>query len=1732
MISGRALQDIYSVYTMEAAPNDTTLGRQWLYVGAQPYSTSNDGRYRIYMHFQNMPCIPNGSEVVHANLSLYKTAYTQRYCPQFPIGTYEVTTSLPSSYSSYYDWFSRMTWRQDQPAYDTTNAIDFAFGKAGQEYLHWNLTELVKKWYIEGTDNTTIALAMMNEDEISTYYYYASATFYAYAGSIPPILTVTYRNNTGIEPYYTYRTMGAGEAGTAYVADATGQLKIVKELVSYASSTNPFSLNLVYNSDYFSNSSADYNPIAQLGLNMSVGSGWTLDCIQKITAETISGVSYLKYADGDGTIHYFRKDSSRDASFSYDEDGLGLKIKSTGTDAYTMSDDKGNEWYFTNSFLTSLKDSDNNRINITYSDGKITSISQANNGQAAVTVATFYYYSNNDLSGVVDAAGKYYSLIYSGTKLAGIGRNGTTIADYRSTYDSSRIERMADTESGYGINFYYENGKMLQYQEVTYSGNGPVFTRSSTNVTYPAHSETVYRDSGLNLSDSYDDICTHYLFDYAGRTVNVYSTDVNGNVLGATNAAYSGNGSTQKDNNRILRTATIGIPAQQLLRNPGMEAANNTWRTASGVSVSTAKPRTGTKSIQSTGSSATTQFAAADSEILNYGTTYTFSCFVNTAAVASFTGTGIYLQVSDPYGRTYNSQPINYATSPSVDDGWERISVTFTSLYSGVHTVSINSEGVIGTYYADDFQLEKGEAPSTSNLVENGSMEMVNYAWNLGTNANFVYGVGVAGSSGSLRIVGDPEESGTNAYQDIPLNLPGSQTYVLSGWAKANAVPDSPDELNSADDVTKKCGLRATITYTDGATEGHYVPFNSDISDQWQFTSMTIVPKKAAATVSSIRITLAYEGNANMCFFDDISLLREVAQTMKYNADGELVSVTTSGLAEDTNTYENGNLIQTVTGGNGTFTFSYDSTFTHRLTSVTNGQITQSMGYDGTGNVTSTTLTGTGGKEIQSTASFTGSGNRVSTVTDAAGSTVSYAYGDADSQMRGQPTAVTAPNGTVTTSSYDASGRVTQTGVANTAQLQYNYGKGNLTSIQRTNNFKSQSYSFTYDNFGNMLTAAVGGRTLSTNTYLYDTGLLSQQTYGNGDVVSFTYDKLGRTKTATYDDGRVLKYVYNGEGRLHSLTETKGSNTVIYLYTYDSLGRLIHSEQVENGNTVLRASQRYNENNQLTGQSWQLGSTAYSEGYTYNSEDGSLNYIFTGTGNVRSMAYDGLRRVTAVNGGPVERRYVYRDIDSTKTTMQVASVTSGGQRYGYTYDSMGNIATFSAPGKGTVTYTYDNQGQLLKAAGDTTYTYTYDGAGNILTASDGTVTHSYTYGDTDWKDLLTAFNGQTITYDAIGNPTSYFNGTRWNFTWVNGRSLATASDGTSSLSFAYDANGLRTSKTVNGTTYRYYYAGGKLMRMSWGANILDFFYDESGLPYAMKYNGTVYYYITNLQGDVMHIVNASGTVVASYDYDPYGKVISAVGSLANINPLRYRGYVYDWETGLCYVSSRYYDPEIGRWINADTTDVLSLPYYHLGQYNLFSYCNNNPVNDRDDDGQLSWLAKIAIGAAAIAIGVGVTALTGGAALPALVAGVKAACVAGAISAGTSATTTAVRSAVSGDSFSTVVQKSAKAAVDGFADGFMAGGIAAGASQVASGGFKIAAKLGAKTGKSGGIKIGNTKILSPDAAWHKNNGGTLLKIGKTFRIDVGSNTLLHMHLPNVSSHIQIGTIGAGIYGGLK
>ena len=157
-------------------------------------------------------------------------------------------------------------------------------------------------------------------------------------------------------------------------------------------------------------------------------------------------------------------------------------------------------------------------------------------------------------------------------------------------------------------------------------------------------------------------------------------------------------------------------------------------------------------------------------------------------------------------------------------------------------------------------------------------------------------------------------------------------------------------------------------------------------------------------------------------------------------------------------------------------------------------------------------------------------------------------------------------------------------------------------------------------------------------------------------------------------------------------------------------------------------------------------------------------------------------------------------------------------------------------------------------------------------------------------------------------------------------------------------------------THEYLSQSGKVMRETVTTNqtvtaVMDFVYDESGKPFAMidqlSAQPKTYYYVLNLQGDVVKLVDVSGAEVASYEYDAWGNVLSQSGSMASTNPLRYRGYYYDSETGFYYLQSRYYDPANRRFINADS-------YAGTGQgilgYNMFAYCSNNPVRRVDSAG--------------------------------------------------------------------------------------------------------------------------------------------------------------------------------------
>ena len=146
----------------------------------------------------------------------------------------------------------------------------------------------------------------------------------------------------------------------------------------------------------------------------------------------------------------------------------------------------------------------------------------------------------------------------------------------------------------------------------------------------------------------------------------------------------------------------------------------------------------------------------------------------------------------------------------------------------------------------------------------------------------------------------------------------------------------------------------------------------------------------------------------------------------------------------------------------------------------------------------------------------------------------------------------------------------------------------------------------------------------------------------------------------------------------------------------------------------------------------------------------------------------------------------------------------------------------------------------------------------------------------------------------------------------------------------------------------------KIQRINDYIKILYFYYTEDGVI-GFEYNNNNYYYIKNAQNDVIGIVDSTGNKVAEYQYDPYRKVTEVNGSnlaIANLNPFRYRSYYYDTETSLYYLQSRYYDPNVGRFINSDDVNYIGATESEIS-YNPFAYCENDPVNGVDYSGAIN-----------------------------------------------------------------------------------------------------------------------------------------------------------------------------------
>ena len=455
-------------------------------------------------------------------------------------------------------------------------------------------------------------------------------------------------------------------------------------------------------------------------------------------------------------------------------------------------------------------------------------------------------------------------------------------------------------------------------------------------------------------------------------------------------------------------------------------------------------------------------------------------------------------------------------------------------------------------------------------------------------------------------------------------------------------------------------------------------------------------------------------------------------------------------------------------------------------------------------------------------------------------------------------------------------------------------------------------------------------------------------------------------------------------------------------------------------------------------------------------------------------------------------------------------------RSGYislSYDPCENISSITYDGS-TTAYTYDSLGRLEKEVNGQlghTYTFTYDNNGNIMTKKVDNTTITYAYDG----DKLTSYNGQSCVYDAIGNPTTYRGKTA---TWTRGRKL-TAYNGNT---FSYDATGRRLSK--NGIKF-YYSSEGNLLKQS---NGLEFFYGADGLV-AIKYGGLPYLCRKDMLGNILALLDSSGNIVVQYKYDAWGNhtvtdangnAITDADHIGNLNPFRYRGYYFDCETGFYFLQSRYYDPEVGRFLNMDSIEYADPE--SVNGINLYAYCINDPVNYYDPSGHfiISLIIGLTIAGAVIGGTVsGISAYNNGARGWEVVGAVaEGAVVGGAIGAAAGALAATGAALISGGA------------------SMISSGLAAGGGMLALAGGGTAAGSGAAAVVAGvgAVALGGTLVLGGAAVGIAGFHVLFTRIGKSkgYRIDhhyPNDHDPTHVHISGDDGQTRVDINGNPIQG---
>ncbi len=1535
-------------------------------------------------YFNSLPTLSSGDYIVDAVFSVGTSDVLD-----VPVYLYE-TTDLWRAETEYAINY--------EPAYDE-RVVDYHIPTTTA--YDWNITNLVRKWYDLGIPHSDVCGMMLKVGAFTTNNVAIASSYYSTVGA-RPVLAISYVNHTGVEEYLSYTNVNVG-SGTGYVDNATGNLVLDVPIVSTSGENSPTSINF-----YFNGTNA-----TELS-NTVCGKGWRMNFDQRIdpvTNQTLKDAGYeYTYTDIDGTVNYMKKESGSANTYS-DEIGAGLKLEISSTQ-WTLTDKDNNICYFdTTGKLTKQKGgSTSSAITLTYdSNGYLQKITDG----AGDTLTVERHETNHLVTAIYDSYNRKIQFSYSSYRLIKIINFDGAVTTF--TYnDNGQVTSVTDP-SGDKVQFDYEQEDAPGWKNRVTSAKR--FSLDTTENAFKNSDFLIfsYTQEGTTSVLDGNAIRVCYAFDNYGRANNCWSE------TGATSSYYKQDVSNNLSylNHKVERETYTPFPVENLAQNNSFETSSywSVWTDnsgSSGGSLSAEQSYLGEYSykLYASSSSSTTLYQVYTPKKSGY---YTYSVYYKTSGI-TYASTLFEGGISVLIARIHNDNTKEYVrstiTSAATGDGWQRISVTAYVDISDVKQIHfINGlHYAIGSVYFDCAQFEYSKTANEYNMLYNSRFDEGATGWSSDGLSPIVDNINEFEplvcndyplEFEKVYVLYSSEYLENSFYQTVNINKKASKVALnFSAYAHANACKSEDNDALFA--------LKLTFNFSDGTSESIVRSF--DVTNwSWQRLTELIMPSDANKnkTVSTAKAEFCYSKQQNWVEVTGLQLAVDTSgKIYSYDDKGNPISAVDTAENSVSSVYDSNNRLTQKTMQDGaTYNYSYESSVNDRLVSSVIGPKDQQTDYtyNNYSQVTSTSVsnsTETSMPKMVSSTAYTSNGKLVQSQTDAIGNTVTNQY-DAYDRLKTVSNDDTDSSDT-TTYTYDSSDRiktVTQKASSTSGEstVEYTYDNYMLSSITH-NGF---DYSFSYDVYGNKTQTKVGNRVLSTNTYSTEADYGSEQdtyrtpdklvksTYGNGDYVEYDYDSHKRVIGKKVNGTETVRYIYNDTGNIGEVKDLV--NNISYLYYYDNLGRV---ETISASNR-LSVRYTYDGSNRVVG--------TY---YTYEGDSKSVTNVYETGGFLKSSAisgnttvnyaYDYLARVssqtvTASAGNNWVTQYGYYNPTSDTTTQLVNSAnhTNIGLNITYSYDNLGNITEIKENDLLKADFVYDNLGQLIRennVYSGKTVTYTYDLGGNILTKTEYTYTTggldgitgtviNYTYGDSQWKDLLTAYNGSTITYDAIGNPLSYYNGNT--FTWQNGRQLATATTlSGKNITYKYNDSGIRTKKIINGTETNYLLDGGSIIREQTGSKTMWFYYDGSGSLTALDYNGTRYYYYYNACGDVIGLYDANLNSVVTYTYDSWGKLLNIGGSLATTlgtdNPFRYRGYYYDTETGLYYVSSRYYDPEIGRWINADGQLITGSDIIGM---NLFAYCGNNPVNRIDRTGEAWW--HWALGAAVVVACAAATIITAG-----------------------------------------------------------------------------------------------------------------------------------------------------------